>query len=120
MIIFSLQFVLDPIDYRSTQLMFHTIDKGTKDPDRLVVLRAMEVLQKVSKVRANLETIKMCLESRVYQAIVQMLIVHDVQLLLGALEVLLALSATGEIICTRIAKVDKCIGKYRIVKLSCW
>ncbi len=91
--------------------MFITIDKGMKDPDRLMVLRAMEVLQKLSKVKANLETIKLCLEARVYHAIVQMLIVHDVQLLLGALEVLLALSQTGEIICTRIAKVDKCIGR---------
>ena len=91
--------------------MFHTIDKGVKDPDRVVVLRAMEVLQKLAKVQTNLETLKMCLEERVYKAIVQMLIVHDVQLLLGALEVLLALSQTGEIICTKIAKVDKSIGK---------
>ncbi|XP_033628759.1 AT-rich interactive domain-containing protein 2-like [Asterias rubens] len=103
------EFILDPIDYRSTQLMFHTIDKAMKNQDKFIILRAMEVVEKLSQVDSNMAIIRQCMEERVYRSIISLLTIHDVQLLLGALEVLLALSHRGEIFCTRIATIEKSV-----------
>ncbi|XP_038065824.1 AT-rich interactive domain-containing protein 2-like [Patiria miniata] len=103
------EFILDPIDYRSTQLMFHTIDKAMKNQDKFIILRAMEVVEKLSQVDSNIDIIRQCMEERVYRSVIRLLTIHDVQLLLGALEVLLALSERGEVFCTRIATLEKSV-----------
>ena len=71
----------------------------------------MEVVEKLSQVETNMEIIRQCMEERVYGSIIRLLTIHDVQLLLGALEVLLALSERGEVFCTRIATVEKTVGE---------
>ena len=71
----------------------------------------MEVVEKLSQVDNNTDIIKQCMEERVYRSIIRLLTIHDVQLLLGALEVLLALSERGEVFCTRIASVERSVGE---------
>ncbi|XP_033107914.1 SWI/SNF nucleosome remodeling complex component-like [Anneissia japonica] len=102
-------FNLDPIDYRSSQLMFHTIYKGLYDKDKYVMLRAMEIVEKLCKTEANSEILIECLERRLYDRVVTVLTIHDIQLLLGALELLLVLSEKGEVTCTHIVACDRSI-----------
>ncbi|XP_071941870.1 uncharacterized protein [Antedon mediterranea] len=102
-------FNLDPIDYRSSQLMFHTIYKGLYDKDKYVMLRAMDIVEKLCKTVGNSEILIECLEQRLYDRVVAVLTIHDIQLLLGALELLLILSEKGEVTCTHIVESDRSI-----------
>ncbi|XP_070532120.1 AT-rich interactive domain-containing protein 2-like [Ptychodera flava] len=103
------QILLDPVDFRSTQLMFHTICKCLRDKDKFAMLRGMEILGKLSQQEDNVDIICAHLESGVYTNIVSVLSLQDIQLLLGALEVLYQLSELGEVTCENIVEVHKCI-----------
>lgn len=104
------QIVLDSIDYVSTQLMLHTIHKGLlTQTDKFVALRSMELIEKLLFVDQNLDLFQRCLEPSIYVKVVTLLTVHDIQLLLGALEVMLVMSEREEPFCTRISKVHHSI-----------
>lgn len=103
------EFVLDSVAYRSTQLMFHTIYKGLEDDDRFIVLRSLEVVEKLLEVENNIDVLEQCLEHRVFETVIKLLHVHDIQLLLEALELLLVMSEKGGSFCCSICKVDRSI-----------
>lgn len=103
------EFVLDSVAYRSTQLMFHTIYKGLEDDDRFVVLRSLEVVEKLLDVENNVDVLEQCLEPKVYDTVIRLLHIHDIQLLLEALELLLVMSENGSSFCSFICKVNRSI-----------
>ena len=105
------QMVLDPIDHRTTQLTLQTITKCVSSHDKLEVVRGMEVLAKLCQVEDNDDIISENLEQRVYEAIVSMLTVHDIQIIVHTLEVLYQLSELGEVTTTHIAEVSACVGE---------
>lgn len=59
----------------------------------------------------NIDVLEQCLEHKVYETVIKLLHIHDIQLLLGALELLLVMSEKGGSFCTFICKVDRSIGK---------
>eukprot|EP00057_Strongylocentrotus_purpuratus_P012096 XP_011666570.1 PREDICTED: AT-rich interactive domain-containing protein 2 [Strongylocentrotus purpuratus] len=102
--------VLDSIDYVSTQLMLHTIHKGLlSNSDKFVAIRSMELIEKLMMVDNNLDLFQRCLEPTIYVKIVTLLTIHDIQLLLGALEVMLVMSEREEPFCTRLSSVHRSI-----------
>ncbi|XP_071483533.1 uncharacterized protein [Diadema antillarum] len=101
--------VMDSVDYVSTQLMLHTIHKGLTHKDKFVILRSMELIEKLMTVDNNLDTFQRCLEPSVYVRVVTLLTIHDIQLLLGALEVMLVMSEREEPFCTRLSQVHRSI-----------
>ncbi|XP_078000229.1 uncharacterized protein LOC144452899 [Glandiceps talaboti] len=103
------QILLDPIDFRSTQLVFHTICKCLRDKDKFAMIRGMEILGKITHQEDNIDIICAHLEPNLYTDIVSVLTIQDIQLLLGALEVLYQLSELGEVACENIADVHKCV-----------
>ncbi|XP_063969942.1 AT-rich interactive domain-containing protein 2-like [Lytechinus pictus] len=104
------QVVLDSIDYVSTQLMLHTIHKGLlSQADKFVTLRSMELIEKLMMVDNNLDLFQRCMEPTIYVKIVNLLTIHDIQLLLGALEVMLVMSEREEPFCTRLSSVHHSI-----------
>ncbi|TRY68096.1 hypothetical protein DNTS_034730 [Danionella cerebrum] len=50
---FAGELQLDPVDFRTTHLMFHTITKCLSSRDRFLKMRAMEILGNLSKVEDN-------------------------------------------------------------------
>nr|XP_002739799.2 PREDICTED: AT-rich interactive domain-containing protein 2-like [Saccoglossus kowalevskii] len=105
----STQMYLDPIDFHNTQLMFHTICKCLRDSDKFAVIRGMEILSNICQMEENVGIICSHLDPYIYEDIMAVLTLQDIQLLLGALEVLYRLSDLGEDTCDCIARVHKCI-----------
>ncbi|XP_013380108.1 AT-rich interactive domain-containing protein 2 isoform X2 [Lingula anatina] len=97
--------VLDPIDFVSTQLLFKTIHKCLTSQDRFEVVRGMEILSKLCQVDANEDILTEGLELPVYEQIVSMLTVQDIELIVYTLDALYELSELGEIPSTNIADV---------------
>ena len=72
----------------------------------------MEVLARLCQVVNNWDLLSENLEHRVYEDIVNLLTVHDIQLIVFTLEALYHLSELGEIPSNHIAKVYASIGGY--------
>jgi AT-rich interactive domain-containing protein 2 len=63
-------------------------------------------------VEANEELICDNLEDTVYEDIIRLLTVHDIQMIVYTLEVLYQLSELGEVTTTHIAAVKMAVGKF--------
>ncbi|XP_069797554.1 AT-rich interactive domain-containing protein 2-like isoform X2 [Narcine bancroftii] len=100
---------LDPIDFQSTQVIFHTITKCLHSSDKWFRIRGMEILAKLCKIEENVDIICECVEQESYREIVNHLSLQDILLLLASLEALYMLSSLGEITCTKIIKVERSI-----------
>ncbi|XP_072109362.1 AT-rich interactive domain-containing protein 2-like isoform X2 [Mobula birostris] len=100
---------LDPIDFQSTQLIFHTITKCIHSSDKWFRIRGMEILAKLCKIEENVDIICECVEQESYREIVNHLSLQDILLLLASLEALYMLSSLGEMTCTKIIKVERSI-----------
>ncbi|CAM9730324.1 unnamed protein product [Lampetra fluviatilis] len=100
---------LDPIDFRSTQLIFHTITKCLTSTDKFQRIRGMEILGSLCMAEENGEVVGECVEVEAYCEMVQLLVLPDVLLVLGTLEVLYQLSEIGEGPCSKIARVHRSI-----------
>uniref|UniRef100_S4RV91 AT rich interactive domain 2 (ARID, RFX-like) n=1 Tax=Petromyzon marinus TaxID=7757 RepID=S4RV91_PETMA len=100
---------LDPIDFRSTQLIFHTITKCLTSTDKFQRIRGMEILGSLCMAEENGEVVGECVEVEAYCEMVQLLVLPDVLLVLGTLEVLYQLSEIGEGPCSKIARVHRSV-----------
>ena len=71
----------------------------------------LEVLGRICQVEENEDLLSEHLEQKVYQDIVAMLTVHDIQIIVFTLETIYQLSELGELTTTNIAMVKAAIGK---------
>ncbi|XP_060886438.1 AT-rich interactive domain-containing protein 2 [Labrus mixtus] len=100
---------LDPVDFRTTHLIFHTITKCLMSRDRFLKMRAMEILGNLSKAEDNSVLICEYVDQDSYREVVMLLTLPDLMLLMASLEVLYLLAQLGENPCTKIASVDHSI-----------
>ncbi|KAK6488246.1 AT-rich interactive domain-containing protein 2-like isoform X1 [Huso huso] len=100
---------LDPVDFRATHLMFHTITKCLMSRDRFLKMRAMEILGNLCKADDNGVLICEYVDQESYREIICHLTLPDVLLVISTLEVLYMLTELGDGTCTKIASVDKSI-----------
>ncbi|XP_028666507.1 AT-rich interactive domain-containing protein 2 [Erpetoichthys calabaricus] len=100
---------LDPVDFRTTNLMFHTITKCLMARDRFLKMRAMEILGNLCKADDNGILICEYVDQESYREIICHLTLPDVLLVISTLEVLYMLTEQGDMTCSKIAAVDKSI-----------
>uniref|UniRef100_A0A673KTI7 AT-rich interactive domain-containing protein 2-like n=1 Tax=Sinocyclocheilus rhinocerous TaxID=307959 RepID=A0A673KTI7_9TELE len=100
---------LDPVDFRTTHLMFHTITKCLLSQDRFLKMRAMEILGNLSKVEDNGVLICEYVDQESYREVIALLTLPDIMLVISALEVLYQLAELGEITCSKISSVERSI-----------
>ncbi|XP_053169850.1 AT-rich interactive domain-containing protein 2 [Scomber japonicus] len=100
---------LDPVDFRTTHLIFHTITKCLMSRDRFLKMRAMEILGNLSKAEDNGVLICEYVDQDSYREVMMLLTLPDLMLLMASLEVLYLLAQLGEIPCSKIASVDHSI-----------
>ncbi|XP_042324040.1 LOW QUALITY PROTEIN: AT-rich interactive domain-containing protein 2 [Sceloporus undulatus] len=103
------ELLLDPVDFKTTHLMFHTVTKCLMSRDRFLKMRGMEILANLCKAEDNGVLICEYVDQESYKEIICHLTLPDVLLVISALEVLYMLTEMGEVACTKIAKVDKSI-----------
>uniref|UniRef100_A0A8C4VRD8 AT-rich interaction domain 2 n=1 Tax=Gopherus evgoodei TaxID=1825980 RepID=A0A8C4VRD8_9SAUR len=103
------ELLLDPVDFKTTHLMFHTVTKCLMARDRFLKMRGMEILGNLCKAEDNGVLICEYVDQESYKEIICHLTLPDVLLVISALEVLYMLTEMGEVACTKIAKVDKSI-----------
>ncbi|XP_068442482.1 AT-rich interactive domain-containing protein 2 isoform X2 [Clinocottus analis] len=100
---------LDPVDFRTTHLLFHTVTKCLMSRDRFLKMRAMEILGNLSKAEDNGVLICEYVDQDSYQEVIMLLTLPDLMLLMASLEVLYLLAQLGEIPCSKIASVNHSI-----------
>uniref|UniRef100_A0A672ZQM3 AT rich interactive domain 2 (ARID, RFX-like) n=1 Tax=Sphaeramia orbicularis TaxID=375764 RepID=A0A672ZQM3_9TELE len=100
---------LDPVDFRTTHLIFHTITKCLMSRDRFLKMRAMEILGNLSKAEDNGVLICEYVDQDSYREVIMLLTLPDLMLLMASLEVLYLLAQLGEVPCSKIASVDHSI-----------
>ncbi|XP_070611677.1 AT-rich interactive domain-containing protein 2 isoform X2 [Erythrolamprus reginae] len=103
------ELLLDPVDFKTTHLMFHTVTKCLMSRDRFLKMRGMEILGNLCKAEDNGVLICEYVDQESYKEIICHLTLPDVLLVISALEVLYMLTEMGEVACSKIAKVDKSI-----------
>uniref|UniRef100_A0A8C6Z3N4 AT-rich interaction domain 2 n=1 Tax=Nothoprocta perdicaria TaxID=30464 RepID=A0A8C6Z3N4_NOTPE len=103
------ELLLDPVDFKTTHLMFHTVTKCLMSRDRFLKMRGMEILANLCKAEDNGVLICEYVDQESYKEIICHLTLPDVLLVISALEVLYMLTEMGEVACTKIAKVEKSI-----------
>ncbi|KAG8577694.1 hypothetical protein GDO81_010263 [Engystomops pustulosus] len=107
-IIFS-SLQLDPVDFKTTHLMFHTITKCLMSRDRFLKMRGMEILGNLCKAEDNGVLICEYVDQDSYKEIICHLTLPDVLLVISTLEVLYMLTELGEVSCVKIANVERSI-----------
>ncbi|XP_007238011.3 AT-rich interactive domain-containing protein 2 isoform X3 [Astyanax mexicanus] len=100
---------LDPVDFRTTHLMFHTITTCLMSRDRFLKMRAMEILGNLSKAEDNGVLICEYVDQDSYREVIALLTLPDIMLVIASLEVLYQLTELGEITCSKIASVERSI-----------
>ncbi|XP_061770005.1 AT-rich interactive domain-containing protein 2 isoform X2 [Nerophis ophidion] len=100
---------LDPVDFRMTHLIFHTITKCLMSRDRFLKMRAMEILGNLSKAEDNGVLICEYVDQDSYREVMMLLTLPDLMLLMASLEVLYLLAQLGEVPCSKMASVDHSI-----------
>lgn len=103
------ELLLDPVDFRTTHLMFHTVTKCLMSRDRFLKMRGMEILGNLCKAEDNGVLICEYVDQDSYREIICHLTLPDVLLVTSTLEVLYMLTEMGDVACTKIAKVEKSI-----------
>ncbi|KAL8588465.1 hypothetical protein ACOMHN_054044 [Nucella lapillus] len=101
----AVQMVLEPTSSSSTQYVMNVVQNSVADDDKFAMVRGLEVLSKLCKVKDNEAVLNKSLEEGTYCRLVQLLLVHDVQVVIQSLEALYQLSAVGESTATKIAHV---------------
>ncbi|KAM8974293.1 AT-rich interactive domain-containing protein 2 isoform 2-T2 [Pelodytes ibericus] len=100
---------LDPVDFKTTHLMFHTITKCLMSRDRFLKMRGMEILGNLCKADDNGVLICEYVDQDSYKEIICHLSLPDVLLVISTLEVLYMLTELGEVACVKIANVERSI-----------
>ena len=75
---------------------------------------ALEMLGKLCQLEKNEAILSECLEGEMYARVIQLLTVHDIQLIVHTLEALYQLSELGVTTTNMIANVKQAVGKHRL------
>ncbi|XP_031562325.1 AT-rich interactive domain-containing protein 2-like [Actinia tenebrosa] len=97
---------LEPVVSKNTQILFRILHYFLEDKDRFKVIKAMDVLGKLCIREDNDEVIESALEIQGYESLLKILIIPDVQLVVGSLEALYNISGVGQETSYQIASVD--------------
>lgn len=100
---------LDPIDFKSTHLIFHTVTKCLSSCDKCLKIRGMEILGNLCRAEDNADLICEYVDQESYKEIICHLTLPDMLLVISALEVLYMLTELGEIPCAKIVSVEKSV-----------
>ncbi|XP_078075846.1 AT-rich interactive domain-containing protein 2 isoform X3 [Mustelus asterias] len=100
---------LDPVDFKSTHLIFHTVTKCLLSCDKCLKMRGMEILANLCRAEDNADLICEYVDQESYKEIICHLTLPDMLLVISSLEVLYMLTQLGEIPCTKIVSVEKSV-----------
>ncbi|KAK7503091.1 hypothetical protein BaRGS_00005717 [Batillaria attramentaria] len=103
------QVVLEPRESSSTQLVLNLIKKSLVQEDKFAIVRALEILSKLCQLEKNESILNECLEEETYSRMVQLLTVHDIQLIVHTLEALYQLSELGDTTTSMISNVRNAV-----------
>ncbi len=84
--------------------------KGIISKQCFFYLLALDLLSRLSQVAASEDLLCLCLTPSLFNSVVQLLTVQDIQLVISALEALYQLSELGNTTCTHIASIHGSIG----------
>ena len=105
--------VLEDLTEAETSLVLDTVHDCILSPDRYNIVRGLEILSGLCQVGRNEALLSSRLKTQLYEHIINMLCVHDIQLIVFTLECLYHLSDMGEAACDNIAMVASAIGRWR-------
>jgi len=74
---------------------------------------ALETIGRLSQVDMNEDVICSHLDDVVYEQLIALLMLHDIQIIVAALEALYQLSELGDVTTTRIAQVSAAVSEYQ-------
>ncbi|XP_038637317.1 AT-rich interactive domain-containing protein 2 isoform X2 [Scyliorhinus canicula] len=100
---------LDPVDFKSTHLIFHTVTKCLLSCDKCLKMRGMEILANLCRAEDNADLICEYVDQESYKEIICHLTLPDMLLVISSLEVLYMLTELGEVPCTKIVSVEKSV-----------
>ncbi|XP_078423980.1 AT-rich interactive domain-containing protein 2 isoform X3 [Cetorhinus maximus] len=100
---------LDPVDFKSIHLIFHTVTKCLLSCDKCLKIRGMEILGNLCRAEDNADLICEYVDQESYKEIICHLTLPDMLLVISSLEVLYMLTELGEVPCTRIVSVEKSV-----------
>ncbi|XP_048404488.2 AT-rich interactive domain-containing protein 2 isoform X2 [Stegostoma tigrinum] len=100
---------LDPVDFKSTHLIFHTVTKCLLSCDKCLKIRGMEILGNLCRAEDNADLICEYVDQESYKEIICHLTLPDMLLVISSLEVLYMLTELGEVPCTKIVSVEKSV-----------
>ncbi|GCB60818.1 hypothetical protein scyTo_0011197, partial [Scyliorhinus torazame] len=100
---------LDPVDFKSTHLIFHTVTKCLHSCDKCLKMRGMEILANLCRAEDNADLICEYVDQESYKEIICHLTLPDMLLVISSLEVLYMLTELGEVPCTKIVSVEKSV-----------
>ncbi|XP_060695612.1 AT-rich interactive domain-containing protein 2 [Hemiscyllium ocellatum] len=100
---------LDPLDFKSTHLIFHTVTKCLLSCDKCLKIRGMEILGNLCRAEDNADLICEYVDQDSYKEIICHLTLPDMLLVISSLEVLYMLTELGEVPCTKIVSVEKSV-----------
>ena len=109
------QMVLEELTDPQSTLVMDTVHECILSPDRYNIVRGLEILSGLSQVSRNEAVLIAGLNSIIYPHIVNLLCVHDIQLIVFTLECLYHLSDMKEEACDHIAMVVSAIGMYLLL-----
>lgn len=101
--------VLEPLESLNSQLFFFMVDRYVCDSDRHNRICGMNILKKICIVEENQDSVCKALDIAVYEALVKVLILEDVQLLVSSLETLYQLTALGQVPCDHMVTIARSI-----------
>ncbi|XP_067906489.1 AT-rich interactive domain-containing protein 2 isoform X2 [Heterodontus francisci] len=100
---------LDPVDFKSTHLIFHTVTKCLLSCDKCLKIRGMEILGNLCRAEDNADLICEYVDQESYREIICHLSLPDMLLVISSLEVLYMLTELGEVPCTKVVRVEKSV-----------
>jgi len=74
-------------------------------------LAALETVGRLSQVDMNEDVLCSHLDDAIYEQMIALLVLHDIQVVVAALEALYQLSELGDVTTTRIAQVSAAVSK---------
>ncbi|CAL4194901.1 unnamed protein product [Meganyctiphanes norvegica] len=94
----------NPVKDPCSAMLLKTVSQGVSSPDRAMVLRSLEVLNKLAINDPNEEVLNDNVDAKVLEQICNYLTIHDIMLLIYTLECLYSLSSLGTPLCNNIVR----------------
>ncbi|XP_025097147.1 AT-rich interactive domain-containing protein 2-like isoform X2 [Pomacea canaliculata] len=103
------QLILGPVVNTTSQMMIDLIKKSLNAEDKFAVVRSLEIVSKLCQLEKNESIMSEELGDEIYERMVQLLTVHDIQLIVHTLEALYQLSELGQATTDMIAQVKHAV-----------